>query len=150
MSAELVLVRGMPGSGKSSFGEMICRYDQFVSVISADDFFMKDGRYQFNPAKLSEAHADCLARAKQGLVHGWLMVVANTFSCRWEMQPYLDLAKEIGCALRVVDLFDAGLTDQDLFERNVHDVPYQTIVQMRKRWEHDWKNGDPRAPWLRK
>ena len=66
------------------------------------------------------------------------------------MEPYILLAKEFNAEFQVIDLFDGGCTDQELFERNVHDVPLETIVAMRARWEHDWEGGNPTPPWLRK
>ena len=30
--------------------------------------------------------------------------------------------------------------------RNVHGVPLETIGQMRARYQHDWRRGDPQSP----
>ena len=49
----------------------------------------------------------------------------------------------------VVDLFDAGLTDAQLAQINSHGVPESQLAIMRGRWEHDWRNGNITAPWLR-
>ncbi len=112
--------------------------------------------YEFDPSKLADAHQWC-----QGVVQGWLLgntpagsdittiVVDNTFSCRWEMEPYLKMAKEAGVKVYILDLFDGGLTDEQLFESNVHGVPLETIKAMRERWEHDWRIGNPSPPWER-
>ena len=43
---ELVLVRGLPGSGKSTYARSL-GYPNF----EADMFFIKDGKYVYNPAK---------------------------------------------------------------------------------------------------
>ena len=42
----LILVRGIPGSGKSTFAKEISYGFPF---LSADDFFMIEGKYQFDP-----------------------------------------------------------------------------------------------------
>jgi hypothetical protein len=63
------------------------------------------------------------------------VVVANTFTQRWELEPYLRMAKDIGATVVVVDVFDAGLSDEALATRNVHGVPVQSIAAMRARWE---------------
>jgi hypothetical protein len=55
-------------------------------------------------------------------------------------------------AVVVVDVFDGGLTDEDLAARNVHGVPLAGIRAMRARWETDLlaaQNNEPRAPWER-
>ena len=57
----LVLVRGIPGAGKTTFAEKLA-WPLGAPVYSADDYFMKDGKYIFNVAGLGAAHAQCLER----------------------------------------------------------------------------------------
>tara|TARA_Y100000310_G_scaffold93161_1_gene90722 strand:+ start:172 stop:936 length:765 start_codon:yes stop_codon:yes gene_type:complete len=150
----LVLLRGLPGSGKNTLGDNLSNV-----VISADDYFMVDGKYQFDGSKLGAAHADCLERTKAALrdaPDGGVVVVANTFSQHWEMAPYLYMADNglpdfmPDLILNtVVDLFDSGLTDEELEERNSHGVPLQGIQRMRSRWEHDWKKGRMTSPFAK-
>jgi len=139
----LILVRGLPGSGKTAFAELI------GEPISADDFFMRGSKYVFDPDLLPQAHADCQARCRARLWEKGHAVVANTFSQRWELQPYLSMGMELGTRVHVVDLFDGGCSDELLFERNSHGVPLAAIRAMRDRWEADWLNGEPAPPWER-
>jgi predicted kinase len=148
-SLVLTLVRGLPGSGKSTLLERwYAAHD--VDMFAADDFFLdEEGVYNFDPTLLGEAHAQCQSRTRAALENGSSTVVTNTFSQRWELEPYLALAKELEVTVFVIDLFDSGCTDEELFERNVHGVPLEGIRAMRSRWEHDWKDGDPLPPWER-
>lgn len=143
----LFLVRGLPGSGKSSIAEAISD-----KSVSADDFFMQGDKYIFDPKKLGEAHAYCQNTAAHFLsLHDvWSVAVANTFTCRWEMEPYLLIAEKAHARVVVIDTFDAGLDDTALSRINVHGVPVESIAAMRARWESDWRAGNPVAPWLRK
>ena len=147
----LLLIRGLPGSGKTTLLELFTsRFADFC----ADDFFMVDGEYIFDPSKLTQAHALCLRHTRQNLMDQWLNVVGgaavhNTFTQRWEMEPYIQLAEETGARLVVIDLFDGGLTDKELAARNSHGVPMEAIARMRARYEHDWKHGNPLPPWER-
>ena len=149
----LVLVRGLPGSGKNTFAEKISDI-----VISADDYFMVDGEYKFDGSKLGEAHADCLKRTKDALRDcnlNDIVVVANTFSQHWEMAPYLymfdcgapDFMPNVSNT--VIDLYDNGCCDTELFERNTHGVPLKNIQDMRERWEHNWREGKMTPPWVK-
>ena len=154
-TVNLILVRGLPGSGKNTLGNKLSD-----KVLSADDFYMVDGEYQFDPSKLGAAHADCLERCKAALrdaPDGGTVVVANTFSQHWEMAPYLYMAD---CGLpdfmpelilnTILDLFDSGLTDEELAKRNTHGVPVHGIQNMRQRWHHDWKVETTHPPKFKK
>lgn len=163
--AELFIVRGLPGSGKTSLGHKLS-----LLVYAADDFFVdEDGRYNFDPAKLGQAHAACQDNVRKALNYGCEEVaVTNTFTQRWEIQPYLDLVKEVNenlafqavdreeedefepIRVTVIDMFDGGLSDEELSSRNVHGVPAAGIAAMRSRYEFDWKSGNPVPPWERK
>ena len=128
----LFIVRGLPGSGKSTVAEAIGG-----TVRAADDFFMVDGKYRFNPRQRPQAHAACQAAVDKDMAEWSRAVVANTFTCRWEFEPYLDIADSHGA--RIVELA----------EKNVHGVPVEAIRAKRQRWEADWRSGDPRPPWER-
>lgn len=120
---ELVLIRGLPGSGKSTLAK---RHKGYIHC-EADDFFLDAGEYKFDRTKLSAAHAACLSKAERNIRAGFNVVVANTFSQRWEVQPYLDLAKSLGVSVRILEA--QGQWD------SIHNVPKQAIQRMKDRWE---------------
>lgn len=134
----MFLVRGLPGAGKSTLAQRLG-----VPVVEADDFFMVGGEYRFDPNFIMDAHASCQRRAESLLRDGVSVVVANTFSRRWEMEPYIRMARAYGVRLTVVDLFDGGKSDGVLAARCAHGVPVARIAEMRARWEHDWRTASP-------
>jgi predicted kinase len=145
----LTLVRGISGCGKTTLAHQLAIGGN-RRLLAADDYFTdENGDYQFNPSDLPKAHAWCQKEAAFAMEREMHVIVHNTFTQRWEMEPYLRLAKKRGYRVTVVSLFDGGCTNEELAARNEHGVPLGGIVAMRDRWEHDWKNGNVLPPWER-
>jgi hypothetical protein len=90
-------------------------------------YHMVNGEYRFDHTKNNDAHAWCLAEIKQLMTESADCVVSNTFTRRWEYQPYMDAAREAGFDVQVIDCHGPW--------HNVHNVPPHTLEQMRKRWQ---------------
>lgn len=122
MNKILFLVRGLPGSGKTTVAKELARQSH---VYSADDYFMVNGEYYYNPDIISEAHAECFKNVKNSMRHGNLKIfVANTFVKEWELQLYYDLAREYNYT--VVSM----IVEHRHNGKNVHDVPNDIIRKM--------------------
>lgn len=126
---KLVLVRGLPGSGKSTYAKGL--HDESGKPyfhVEADMYFMHaDGIYRFNPTKLGPAHDWCQLQCARALERGESCVVSNTFVKRWEMMPYLKMAKTLGADVEIVTM-----TGQ---YGSVHNIPAEVVTRMAKAWE---------------
>jgi predicted kinase len=132
----LYLVRGLSGSGKSTLAQMLASIPNdngyYPDVFEADDYFISSGpnvnEYLFDKNKLSSAHAACLSNADNSMSMGLRnVIVSNTFSKNWEMQPYKNLANKFGYSVFVIEC-------QNDFG-NIHNVPDDVINNMKNRWE---------------
>lgn len=130
---DLILLRGLPGSGKTTLGSVIlkCLISDNPDVISADDFFTdENGNYVFDGSKIKEAHNHCHQRCAKKMRNQFSrIVVANTFTQDWEMTPYFEMAERYNYRVHsvIVENRHSGV--------NVHDVPESKIKEMKKRFQ---------------
>ena len=126
----LYIVRGLPGSGKSSFAKSIGGIH-----IEADQFFMMNGKYNFDLTKIKLAHKYCQNQTEAWMkndgiqVNSSKIVVSNTFTQEWEMQPYYELAEKYG--YRVFSL----IVENRHEGKNIHGVPDDKLEVMKNRFE---------------
>lgn len=135
---KLTIVRGISGSGKSTLAKKIVDSDESGNtvMISADDFFTQDDQYKFDFKLIKAAHAYCQGTAFYHLSRGKNVVVHNTFTQRWEVGPYLEMAIDCGYEWDIVEPKTKWKNDpQACSEKNVHGVPPATIEKMLARWE---------------
>ena len=136
MEKILYIVRGIPGSGKSTFAEQIVGAD--FLVFEADKYFINqdNGKYEFDISKIKDAHKWC-----QNLVENCMkdsmvndhyyreIAVSNTFTQEWEMEPYFELAKTYGYKVFSI------IVENRHGGTNQHGVPEDKIQQMKNRFE---------------
>ena len=122
--ATLYIIRGLPGSGKSTLARKLVSESMH---FEADMFHIVDGEYRFDAANLKASHQWCEQCVASALLSNADVAVSNTFTRRWEYQPYIDMANESGHDVLVVDCHGAW--------DNVHNVPEDVLASMAARWE---------------
>jgi predicted kinase len=101
----IILIRGLPGSGKSTFAELLSEKGKYP-VFSVDDYFTNtDGSYNFNHAENYLAYEQCEEKARIEMQKQTSKIfIDNTFTIDWELQPYLKMAKEYNYRLFVLTM----------------------------------------------
>ena len=92
------ILRGISGSGKSTWANQ-----QSASVFSTDRYFMVDGIYQYDPAKLATYHNQNLRAFIEALLQQdpWV-IVDNTNVFAWEYAPYVLSAQAFGYTVEII------------------------------------------------
>ena len=130
---DLILLRGVPGSGKTTLGNIILFNTQsnIQDVLSADNFFVNEkGEYIFDSSKLKEAHNDCQVKCAERMRNQFSkIVVANTFTQEWEMEPYFTMAERYNYRIHTV------IVENRHGGKNVHNVPEEKLEQMADRFQ---------------
>jgi hypothetical protein len=130
----LILLRGLPGAGKSSFAKTM--WSEYV-VCEADDYFVDDnGKYKFNARDLPKAHNWCKFRVETFMKDNQAnpqfypnIVVSNTFTQEWEFKDYYKLAEQYG--YKVYSL----IVENRHGGTSIHNVPEETVGNMRNRFD---------------
>lgn len=147
---KLILLRGLPGAGKTTFAYFLANMfdvDVDISVCAADDFFYDEvGEYKFDANKLHLAHAQCQQNVETAMQRGsavetdWVngdeiyepksvIIVHNTTTSSKEIRTYTDLAKKYN--YEVISL----VVENRHGNSSVHNVPEEALERMKGRFD---------------
>lgn len=127
----VVILRGFPGSGKSSLANLL-RKQVPSEIVSADDNWM-------GPDGLQVAHEHChqaflgFLKARRSVV-----IVDNTNVRKQDYSFYWSRAESEGYAVVLLEMVCESTTElEQLRKRSVHNVPGGAVGAMWARWEQD-------------
>lgn len=126
---QVIIMRGLPGSGKSTYAKKYQLNYPKVIIHSADTYHTVSGKYVFNPENIPFAHNNCLQNFLYSLQDKDIetIIVDNTNTTAWEIAPYYRLAEVYGCDVKILRIecsFETSIA------RNIHNVPHSKIWGM--------------------
>ena len=121
----LHIIRGLPGSGKSTLAKTLVSEGAADMHYEADMWI--DYSLPFDKERTKLAHKICAESTRKALEEGCNTVVSNTFTMKWEVDIYREIAEQSGAAIKIS-------TAHGEF-KNIHNVPGDVIDAMRQRWE---------------
>jgi len=122
----------VPGSGKSTFINVLREFAKnfSIKIHSTDDFWMVNGKYEFDINRLGTMHQKNFENFEDSLHNGVNIVVVDNTNLRpREYNKYIISAEEAGYPIAIVTFVPDELEKH--VERNTHNVPVETIEKMR-------------------
>lgn len=128
---DLILIRGLPGSGKTTLAKILMRTGDVVTGdVSTDDYweYYHDG--EFNPDLVELAHEWTEREVELMMEEDRdAIIVHNTFTQPWEWEAYEDLAGKYG--YRVHHL----ICEKRHGGESTSDVPQKLMDEMESRFQ---------------
>lgn len=125
-----LLMRGLPGSGKSTAASALAALVPGSRIVSADQHMFEGGR-PFSLDRLGECHLRCRADLRLAIKQKVpLVVVDNTHLKADDVRPYVRILHLANVPFGIVEL----RTDPEVaFARNSHGVPRDVFDLLVKR-----------------
>lgn len=123
MDKILYIIRGIPGSGKTTLA-----YKLTNNVAEADQFMYEDGEYKWHPSKLKMAHTKCFEKIENFMKNNITPIaVSNTFIKIKEFKPYIELAEKYNYMVEIKECNGEF--------QNEHNVSAETIERMKRNFQ---------------
>lgn len=132
----LVIIRGMPGSGKTSFATelayCVSKLQARFEICSADDFFYDNrGIYRYDRLRLHDVHMQCQERCSEAIRRGVdCVIIDNSNLGAREYDPFVNMAvrsKRYNVQLVEFDCRDPEQADE-LLRRTRHNIEQHVLA----------------------
>lgn len=127
----LIVLRGLPGSGKSTLA-MVLSEDGKHPIFSVDDYFTNSetGEYIFDFKNNHLAYKLCEENTKLSMVNKLSkIIIHNTFTMDWELEPYFTLASEYNYSIFIVTVENYHQSG------NAHEVSDEQLQKMAEKYK---------------
>lgn len=132
MDKVLILIRGLPGSGKTTLAKTLAEGKLGSYPICSEDDYYKDenGVYKWSKEKELEAKQLCIADTIKFISFGFTkLFVTNVFLTQKDLEPYLNLAKKYNYRCHVL------IAQNTHGNQSVHNVKLEDFEEMQRNFE---------------
>lgn len=139
----LVIVRGLPGSGKTTFAQQLSGETGAI-LVEPDCLVVRGGKYEYTPDNFWCARVTALrilaAVASMGADCIYADVLPRQADVATIIQTYKRALPDQFVGACCVDIAESRITPEESMERNRHGVRSEDILRMAAEWE-EWTPG---------
>jgi predicted kinase len=135
--SKLIVVRGLPGSGKSQLAKTLA--DTMNGVIaSVDQYFMRSGQYLFKRSGVAHSYGFVQGQVDAFMQKGEPVIIADgVHQSLTDIEAYHALANKYGYELEVIMPDHEGAFDPRVcYEHSEHKVPFYIIRAIASHFQH--------------
>lgn len=131
---ELIIMTGLPGSGKSTRAKEILFETPSSVIISTDDYWTIGQHYCFDQTRIGEAHKWNQWRCEQVMKKELNAIVDNTNLTLKDFKPYIDLGIKYKYNIRIEESLSRWKDNvKACYVLNTHNVPWEVMQAMKNR-----------------
>lgn len=126
-----IILRGLPGSGKSTFADFILASNPGAVHVEADHYvYDENGNYDWKFENLRDYHSKAQSCFDNALNEGVGTIVVSNVSSTWkDFKYYFNKAKEQGYKVTSIIVENRNET------KSIHGVPEETLNNMRSKFQ---------------
>jgi predicted kinase len=131
MKPSIILLRGLPGSGKTTLSKVLNEEGKWP-VFSVDDYFTDKNTevYKFDHKSNHLAYESCLHNTELAMKQGISKIfIDNTLTLEWEIEPYFKLATKYQYKIFVITVENRHQG------QNRHQVTHEQIQKMAQKYK---------------
>jgi predicted kinase len=123
----MILMRGIPGSGKSTISQILKNGLENCEILSTDDLFGIGENYKYDQNKIKEYHDLNKSKALKACMDGKNIIIDNTNVFNEHLEKYIEYATKYNYQIFEI----AVLAKQEVaYKRQLHRVPYESHKRM--------------------
>ncbi len=135
---KMIIVRGLPGSGKTYLTNFLYKYKKNTVILNNDDIWTdRNGNYLYtNKEWFRIGNEISIVKCRNACQKNFENVVIDNPNTTWkEIEPYLALAKEYDYNVEVLEPNNEWSKDSDkCLNKTLHSIPKEVIDKHVKIW----------------
>ena len=125
----LYLIRGLPGSGKSTFAATLARTLDCDHWEHDKYLYTEEGEYLWTEKRMAYAYRQCLRDTEETMERQEPVIVSNVFPTAKSLKNYRKLAEKYGYQVTYI------VVENRRGGTNIHDVPQEALDNMREAFQ---------------